>query len=324
MVFRGGWLILLLLLGLAGCVSLPSGPAGGGAAAEPTEEALAAAAEAAAREAARPSNLCGPAQGEMFAYRKKVAVLAIPPQRPLEAADLPGIGGAWSQALQRELDGTGRFLLRDGSGYGLDPRGDVAQQIVDAAQRLDAQLVVAGRIVSLDRQSGRVEFGQAGAVRHPWREGRVIEVELSLYDGFSGALISRLNHHAEARGQVVNRGHRPLQGDFFQTPLGLAVAELLEQQREALLDEMACLPMMARIVGVQDEQVQIDAGFSSHLAPGDRLTLYQRRPGFGGVGAIEEAHGTAVVSQVFPETAVLQIEAVSWPDLRVNGVVRAW
>ncbi len=50
------------------------------------EEKTSAAKAQQARQAMRPSSVCSPLQGNPFAMRKKVLVLALPVQKPLEAA----------------------------------------------------------------------------------------------------------------------------------------------------------------------------------------------------------------------------------------------
>lgn len=312
--------VTVLLAGsalLSGCKSLPA----------PKSEADKTGAEQAeqARQAMRPSAVCGAQQGSPFAFRKKVLVLALPVQRPLEAIDLPDLAAAWSHALQQRLQDSDRFLIRDGGRYAIDPADNIRKQVTTLAQKYDAQIVIAGQVTSLGMQSGRIGLGALGSFAQPFSAVRVIETELDIYDGQSGTRLKRLHHNAEVHGAVENRGGSTLRGEFFRTPLGESVAKMLNRQMEDVLDELACLPMQARIVGTPQKEVQIDIGFTSNLKLGDRLRLLQRDgfPNSEGVQA-EKPVGHLVIKHVFPESAIGQVEGDPLPDWKLNGFVRAW
>jgi len=302
---------------LAGCVALPVSKQG--------EEPAQADRVEQARQAARPSALCSAQPGSPFAFRKKVLVLALPVQRPFEVAYLPDLAVSWSGALQQRLQGTDRFLIRNGSTHYLNPADNVRKQIVDLAQQFDAQFVIAGRITSLDKQPGRIELGPLGAIEQPFGERRLIETELEVFDGHSGTRLKQLAYNTEVQGAVENRGSGTLRGDFFRTPLGEAVAKMLDRQTEDIADELACLPMQARIVSIRSHEVHIDAGFTSNLKSGDQLRVLQRVGFSGGDGGqADRSVGNLIIKQVFPESAVGYLEGDAPPDWRFNGFVRAW
>ena len=248
--------------------------------------------------------------------------------RPLEAADLPELGTAWSHALQARLRASERFLVRDGSSYDIDLNDEGRAQVLALAARFDAQFVIAGRIVSLETTRGSMSLGGLGSLPLPTADTRHLEVELHVFDGWSGVHLKRLTHTAQLRGQVVNSGHRPLQGGFLGTALGTTMAGLLDRQREDIEDELACLPMQARIVRAQGGEIHLDAGFTSNLQPGDRLRLVQRHGNPAGSGSestwMEKTVGEVSIRQVFPESSIGQLEGNAAPDWRLNGFVRAW
>lgn len=278
-----------------------------------------------ARQAARPSAQCSAQPGTPFAFRKKVLVLALPVHRPLEAADLPGLSGAWSAALQQRLQSTDRFVLRDGSAYALDPAGDARQQVMALAQQFDAQVVIAGRIDSVGIRKGRIELGPLHPIPQPFGDVRVIETTLQVFDGYTGTPIKQLSHTGEVRGVVENRSPSTLRGGFFQTTLGETVATMLDRQRDDIEDELACLPMQARIVHSRQHEIHIDAGFTSNLKPGDRLRVVQRNSGNSMTsGSSERSYGDLVISQVFAQTAVGHFDGGVRPNWEFNGYVRAW
>jgi hypothetical protein len=269
------------------------------------------------RQAARLTSVCGAQPGTPFAFRKKVLVLSMPLARPSDATDLPDLSAVWSRALQKRLRASDRFLVRDGSAYYLDPEGDVRARVMAVAERFDAQFVVAGRIVAVGTKRAGIELGRFATLPLPFADQRVIETELQVFDGHSGAQLNQLAHDAEVSGRVESEGQRILQGDFSDTSLGKTIAGLVERQGEGVEDELACLPMQARIVQAQAKEVRIDAGFTSNLAPGDRLRIYQRR------GGAEQAYGELAIKKVFPESAIGSLEGEA-PDWRFNAYVRAW
>lgn len=305
---------LLAGLGLSGCISLPPAPL--------DEEARVRAQVAEqTRQAQRPSSVCAVQPGSPFAYRKKLLVLSFPLARPLEGADIPGLATTWSQALQKRLAATDRFLVRDGSGFRLDPADDPRTQVVTLAREFDAQLVVAGRIENLRSEENVARIGSFKPVPLPGDDKRTIESSLEVYDGPTGARIRHAAFSALLEGEVLNPLRVPLPGEFGDSDLGKALAAVVHSQGEAVEDETACLPMQARIVRIERHEVHIDAGFSSRLQPGDRLKVVQRG---GGASAAERQFGDLIISQVLPESAVGYLEGGMQPDWRFNGFVRAW
>lgn len=265
----------------------------------------------------RLTSVCSAQPGTPFAFRKKVVVLAMPLARPSDAADLPDLSVVWSRALQKRLRASDRFLVRDGSAYYLDPAGDVRARVIAVAERFDAQFVVAGRIAAVGIKRAGIALGRFATLPLPFSDQRVIEAELQVFDGHTGAQLNQLAQDAEVSGKVESEGQRILQGDLSDTSLGKTIAGLVNRQGEGVEDELACLPLQARIVQGQAKEVNIDAGFTSNLAPGDRLRIYQRRDG------AEQAYGELVIKKVFPESAIGSLEGEA-PDWRFNAYVRAW
>lgn len=292
------------------------------------EERMRAALAEQARQEKRPSRLCPAEPGSPFAFRKKVVMLSMPLARPLEGADLPGITTSWPQALQQRLQDTDRLLVRDGSAFLIDPAGDVRRQVVQLARRFDAQFVIAGRIDALGVLRGRIDLGPLRPIPQPFDDLRVIETTLAIHDGLTGALVRELHHRTEIRGQVDNRSAHAMQGDFFHTPLGQSIATLLTRQSEDVEDELACLPMMARVVHTQGHLLHINAGFTSNLELGSRLRLFQRQPGPAGPDGegqwIEKPYGELVVTQIQPESAIGHLDSSLRPDPQASLYVRAW
>lgn len=314
-------LALVAVLMLGGCAQLPKP--------ETEEEKVRAELRQREQEAARPTNLCRPDPGTPFSLRKKVLVLAMPVDKPLQAADLPGITTLWPNALSQRLEQTDRFLFRDGTAHSLDPLGNIAQQVTTLARHFDAQFVIAGRLNTLAIQRRENQSGLTKYVPIVSRDKRMIESSLELYDGFNGTLIARRHLGVNVTGDTEYRGQGPLRGEFFDTPLGVEVDKLLTEQSRALEDEMACLPMQARVTRIQGAIAVIDAGFTSNLKPGDSLRLYLRPPTSvaqhaSRSGNTEKLHGTLVIDEVFPESARGHLDGGFPTEWKHEAVVRAW
>lgn len=304
-------LLSLYAIVLAGCTQLPM----------PTAEEDRVRAELAERErqAARPASLCSPTPGTPFAFRKKVLLLSVPLEHLLEAPDLPGLGTTWSVELQQRLRSTDRFIVRDGRNFGIDAQADVRKQIIALGERFDAQFVVTGRIRTAGIQPGRIDLGPLKPIPLPMSDQRSIETVLEIYDTHTGTVVSRLSHAASVSGKVLARGNGSFDEAFFQTPIGEALDKALKQQAEDIEDQLACLPMQARITRTRLHEIFIDAGFTSNLNPGDRLRVLQRDE-----YNVERGYGDLVIKQVFPETALGYLDGGDRPNWKFNGFVRAW
>lgn len=322
-----GWLICVCGL-LTACSALPPAPQDSAEAATP-EQRQAMAQSAAALEASRPSRVCAPEQGKAFTYRKKVAVLAIPPLHSYEAQDLPGIQIEWSRELQRRLHNSGRFLVTDASDYQLDDRRDLTEQIALLARHLNVQFVIAGQLTSLASQRSAAKLGPLEPIRNPAADSRILQSELDIYDGRTGQRLARRQQGETLRGRhSVNHQRLPIEGKFYRTPLGLAISDMLDRQSEAILDELACRPFAARVLGAGADGIRVDAGTSSNLQPGDQLQLFQSHSvpiaGGGATNWVETSYGTLIIQQVFADAAVGVADGTPQPDWRFGGMVRAW
>jgi hypothetical protein len=292
--------LLIALAGLlgAGCAQLSAPP--------PEEDVQ--------RQAQRPSAQCTGKQGSPFSYRKKILVLPFPVVRPSEAVDVPDLSRLWSRALQARLHATDRFLIRDGGAYRIDPTRDIRPQVQALARQFDVQFVVTGNLLGL-------------ATEHA-SDRRVVSTEIQIHDGPRGEPMKQLAHEAEILGQVEHDGSPVPDGLFFRTPLGTALARLIQRQGEDIEDELACLPMQANILSADLREVHIDAGFNSNLVPGDRLRVFLRRHWSvtpdGRVVWQEESPGALVIKKVLPEASVGLLDAEEVPDWHAHGTVRAW
>ncbi len=252
-----------------------------------------------------------PAGGD---YRKRVAALQFAIENPRQVSDLAGIERAWPRALLRALAQSGHYLTVDGSDYllhGDTLAGSDPGAVAALAERLGVQFLVAGTIRDL---------GFSGT----WlRRRRDIETELFVFDGLSGALLAR--HRISERvpaAAPLPAGLTPFSLPAFQGhPVGRALLQVLERQRELVHRDLAPLPFTARVVAVEGDTVTFDAGSTAAVQPGDLLMTYRLDPqplrGLNDrfLGYRETPVAALTVRQVQPQFALGELES---PQVRLH------
>jgi len=266
-------------------------------------------------------NFCSPEQGAPFSYRKKVAVLAADVRNPLDANDLPALDAAWSEALQQRLSDSDRLLVVDAKDQHLHLGERQRDWIIALANRLDVQFVIAVQFHNLHVSRSQLGSGNY-AIKLP-RAQRQIDAELLIFDGYSGVQLASFSHSAYAKGLeqgLINPAHQPLlKGAFFDAPIGQAMASVLASQVEDGLNQLACLPLMARILKVAGGDIHIGTRGASLVRPGDTLQLFRRS------GAAENHLGAVEIIRVFPESAIARYRGEGdAPRFSQGLLVRAW
>lgn len=140
--------------------------------------------------------------------------------------------------------------------------GSMARSLSTAyfAQAHSAQYVLAG--VYRD-------FEISGRTRH-------IEIEAFLHDGANGAVLARRTFSRTAKGNILLGNSGPIGSpQFYADDLGRAWGALYADIAAWVEASASCLPFIARVLKVQDSQLQIDAGAESGLSAGDTMSLHQ-------------------------------------------------
>lgn len=255
------------------------------------------------QEKAVPANASQKASARTPNYKKKIAVTRFHVVNSLQVEDISNIWDGYPLELLRRLEMLGNVLpvnsvsalLSAGSEPIVDSPAN-RDMIRRIAEQTGSQFVISGAILDAGFGAGTIRpywgwQGSEGGIRSelalPWpnlavglKPGpseRRLEVEIFLHDGLSGALIARHRASAEADGRVTVGRDKPFaSAAFFATPFGQTTERLINTQVEAISNDLACLPFMASIVRIQGKKVFLDAGGTSGLAPGDRLTVYHK------------------------------------------------
>lgn len=262
-------------------------------------------AEVQPREKATPANANQKELARTPNFKKKIAITRFHVVNSLQVEDIANIWDGYPLELLRRLEMLGSALpLNSVSSLlpaGSEPNPDSPanrDMIRRIAEQSGSQLVISGVILDAGFGGGTIRpywgwQGKEGGARSelalPWpniavglKPGpseRRLEVEIFLHDGLSGALLARHRASTEADGRVTVGRDKPFaSATFFATPFGMSADRLINTQVEAISNELACLPFMANIVRIQGKKVFLDAGGTSGLRPGDRLTVYHRSP----------------------------------------------
>ncbi len=259
-------------------------------------------------------------------YRKKVVLTRFAVLHPSQMPDIAAIEDEYPKEIMRRLEASQRFLVNDATQYsvleGSGP-GSLERENREVVHRVafqnNAQLVIAGTIVDA---GSTPSTDVRSSVMGDWipslkKDVRRIEVDLYLYDGVNGNLISSQRYTATARGRVeMDRGVPFASRQFFHTDFGTAIEKVMAAQVQDLIKTMGCLPFMARVVRTEGETVFIDAGATSLVRPQDVLSVSRRESisplldmdGTTTLGHVEKYAGTVTIVQVQPLFSVAHLD----------------
>lgn len=177
------------------------------------------------------------------------------------------------------------------------------------AQHYSAQYVLAG-IYRDFSVTERGLFGIAGRTRR-------IEIEAFLHDGANGAVLARRAFSRSATGNVLLGDSGPIGSpQFYADDLGLAWGALYADIAAWVEASASCWPFIARVLKVQDKQLQIDAGVESGLSAGDSLSLHQwkeppvRGEGNAVLGREKFVKATVRIRSVYPNFSIGELVEV--------------
>lgn len=257
------------------------------------------------QEKATPSNPSQKTPARTPNFKKKVAVSRFHVVDSLQVEDISNIWDGYPLELLRRLEMLGSVLPANNASA-LQPANSESnadssanrEMIRRIAEQTGSQFVISGVILDAGFGAGTIrpywgwqgkESGSRSELALPWpnvavglkpgpSERRLV-VEVFLHDGLTGTLIARHRASAEADGRVTVGRDKPFASTaFFATPFGQTTARIIDTQVEAISNDLARLPFMANIVRIQGKKVFLDAGGTSGLRPGDRLTVYHKSP----------------------------------------------
>ncbi|OGT21070.1 MAG: hypothetical protein A2V90_07900 [Gammaproteobacteria bacterium RBG_16_57_12] len=256
-------------------------------------------------------------------YRKKIAVTQFQVMERGQIFDMPAIEQDLPRELLRRMENTGDILAVDGSQYAAEPGQpgsdkvpDVAARMTELAGSLGAQFIITGVIHDM------------GVNRHLMRNTRHLVLDVDVYDGISGALLSRRRINEAVKGA----GHYAPAAtfgsvDFLRSEYGRRLDGALDKLARGVIQDLHPLPFTARVIRNEGDEVFFNAGTMAKVKVGDVLMTYQLAPmpltGDGGrfLGYEETPVAALVVKRVQPLFAVGELRDSVTP-LKAGDMVR--
>jgi len=205
-------------------------------------------------------------------YRRKLAVVQFHVADRRDIEDLQNIEIEYPRRLLRRIEEGGGILGVDATNYVLDSRtsnldfdaGHPGKEtIVNLASTLGVQFIVSGIIRDMTVVDSFIN------------SYRALSLELQVYDGLSGALLSRTSINKKVHtGRNDNDtvfGSR----EFFETIFGKVIHKVLSKQVASVQSAIFRLPVTVRVVRSEGKKVYFDAGALSLVHVGDMLMAYK-------------------------------------------------
>jgi hypothetical protein len=272
---------------------------------------------------------------EQRVLKKKIVMTGFAVKMPLQVQDLDDVAQGIPREMLSRLERSGNFLARQSKDLlSFDFKQDApsAKLVKQVAAENDAQFVVAGEVRNAGIRSDKKFFGM-------WEtKTRHIEIEFTIYDGITGAFLSRHHLYRPAEDEGKLGRDKPFGSvAFYATSFGKAIDAVLEESVALIRMDLAGFPMMSRIIQVNGNQVMLDAGVSSSLIVGDAglvvseydqlpvigLTALQARPSY--YGTPQASMGKVQMKQTQLQFSTAELEDIKEPKavkVKVGDFVR--
>ncbi|MES2070417.1 MAG: flagella assembly protein FlgT middle domain-containing protein [Pseudomonadota bacterium] len=206
-------------------------------------------------------------------FKKKVVAAAFDVVKPGQLQDIDDIAHGFPRELLARLERSGKFLTRSassllGAGVAVDvPNLHTVRQL---AEFNDSQFVIAGQVVSAESWAVPKFLGLLETKK------RLLAVEIYVFDGLSGVLLTRHRFDSVVEKEVVVGRDKTFGGSaFFATAVGRALDDMLDAGVRAVSADLEVQPFAAKVVRISNNELTFDAGANSAIVPGDVLGVYR-------------------------------------------------
>lgn len=265
------------------------------------------------------SSLPLPAATPVHVFKKKILAPAFTVSRLGQVQDIEDIAHGFPRELLLRLEKSGVFLVRsspDLLSFSLQPETPGVNLIKQVAAEFDSQFIISGEIRNAGVQVDKKLMGL-------WEtRTRHMEIELAIYDGVSGALLTRHNLHKQAADQANVGRDRPFgSAAFYATTYGQAINAILDESAALIVSDLQEFPVLARILQLNKDQVIFDVGATSSLAVGDVARLIVANNELPTLGL--RSHQPQIVTYGAPHFDLGQVEVVQVQNLFAIGQLSA-
>jgi hypothetical protein len=204
-------------------------------------------------------------------FKKKILATAFAINKLGQVADIDNMEQGFPIELLRKLDQTHQFLIRSSPNllsFSNQLESPSLRLVKQVAAENDSQFVISGEI----RNAGiRTENKYWGL----WKTNkRHIEIEFSVFDGMSGALLAKHTVVKQAEDKAIVGLDKPFgSAVFYATTYGKAISEILDESAKLITKDLESHGVLAKILKIENGQIVIDAGRSSEILAGDLATV---------------------------------------------------
>ena len=192
--------------------------------------------------------------------KKKIVFIQFDVANISQVGDINNIYDGLPAELSRRM-GKSRQYLSTSSRYSLPKSDEASQQqaMMQIAGETGAQFLISGLVLDAGISHGK---------RH-------IEIELKVYDGFTGIPLLSRRFEDKTYGDKLVGISKPFgSSEFFDTDFGRAINRMINTSVKGIQAALANVPFAAHIVRTDGDKILIDAGSNSLLKPGYQLAAY--------------------------------------------------
>lgn len=232
---------------------------------------------------------------------KKITLLQFDGKNTLQLDDIRNAYSEFPKNIASRLEENGGFISAYLNGRLPKEQEQIRPLVIKIAQDTGAQFVVSGTVSDASISQGK-RFWNA-PTRH-------FGLSITVYDGLSGAKLNTFLLEQEASGNVeIGWDKNFASGSFFETDSGKVIKKLINLSADKIAATVECLPLSMRIIRVDNKAIYLDAGATSKLETGDKLTVYATGSHFplAPLGAIEEPIASITLLKVQPLFSTAEI-----------------
>ena len=276
---------------------------------------------------------CGAAM--ISPYRKRIVAAQFLIKKPQHLSDLGDISINYPRELVREIAKNRGYSPIDATQYGVE-RGangailgeeEIRERVRHLAEKHAAQFVLSGTVID----GGGNEFS-TGIGSNFFTPKRTIEIEIAIYDGLTGTLLTKQRQHDTTIPSLnIDQFISFASSRFEDKRAGKMVTRLLRTQAEAVRAYLACVPYATRIVEVSGDKIYLGNGSHDGIKVGDRLMSYRLAPvkirGYNdsNLGLEEQQVSVLTITKTQPLFAIGKIELDPlMANLQAGDIVRSW